>query len=143
LIYAALAGLVRHIPPALLLAALAQLFTAFILLSLYGSLLSVGLPPRVAARSLKRTKASTSRSLLGSVSVLLSVVVAAPVVFPALLAAAFFEVDSPLAARMTLVFSVLELALLAPLYLLALRRLGRFLQRREKDILQTVAQEVE
>jgi hypothetical protein len=122
---------------------LAQLLTAFMLLSLYGGLLSICLPLRIATGSLKPTKAPTTRTLLLIVSFLLSVAVAAPVVLPALLAATLFEVDTPLAARMTLVFSVLELALLAPLYPLALRGLGALLQRREREILQIVTQEVE
>ncbi len=42
-----------------------------------------------------------------------------------------------------LLFSAAELVLFAVLYPFGLRRLGRLLQRREKDILQTVTQEVE
>jgi hypothetical protein len=143
LIYMALAGLVRHIPPTILLAALAQLLTAFILLSLYGDFLSICLPLRMAGGSLKPTKAPATRHLLLMLLFLLSVAVAAPVALPALLAVVFVESDSPLAARLTLLFSVLVLVLLAALYPFGLRCLGALLQRREKEILQTVTQEVE
>ncbi len=143
LIYLALAGLVRHLPLAILLAAPVQLLAAFLLLSLYGSLLSICLPLRVAAGSLKPTKAPATRTFLLVFSSFFSVVVAAPVVAPALLAVAIAGETNPRAAQMTLLFSVAELALLATLYPFSLRRLGALFQRREKEILQIVTQEVE
>jgi len=143
LIYLALAGLVRHLPLAILLAAPVQLLTAFLLLSLYGNFLSICLPLRIAAGSLKPTKAPTTRTFLLVLSSLFSVVVVAPVVAPALLAVVVAGETNPRAPQVTLLFSVAELALLAPLYPFALRRLGALFQRREREILQIVTQEVE
>ncbi len=65
LICVALAGLVRHIPAVILLAALVQLLAAFLLLSLYGSFVSILMPMRVASGSLKPTKVTTARVFLG------------------------------------------------------------------------------
>jgi hypothetical protein len=143
LIYVALAGLVRHIPPVILLAALVQLLAAFVLLSLYGNFLSISMPLRVASGSLKPTKVSTARTLLVMLSFLLFTAIGAPIVLPAVLALVFCGTGGPSAERMTLLFSAVELVILAGLYPLGLRRLGARLQRREKEILRIVTQEVE
>ena len=143
LIYVALAGLVRHIPPVILLAALVQLLAAFVLLSLYGNFLSISMPLRVASGSLKPTKVSTARTLLVMLSFLLFTAIGAPIVLPAVLALVFCGTGGPSAERMTLLFSAVELVILAVLYPFGLRRLGARLQRREKEILRIVTQEVE
>jgi ABC-2 type transport system permease protein len=143
LIYVALAGFVRHVPPVILLAALVQFLAAFLLLSLYGSFLSIVMPMRVAAGSLKPTKVASARLFLGMLFFLLLMVVALPVILPAILALVFSGADSALGALEMVLFSVVELAILGVLYPFGLRRLGRLLQRREKDILRTVTQEVE
>lgn len=143
LIYMVLAGVLRHTPPLVLLAALVQLLSAFLLLSLYGSLLSICAPMRVATGSLKPTKVSTARTLFLLLSFLLLPVVAFPVLLPAIGAMVLRVSNGPPSAALMLLFSAVELALLAPLYPLGLRRLGARLQRREKDILQVVTQEVE
>jgi hypothetical protein len=143
MIYIALAGLVRHISAVILLAALVQLLAAFLLLSLYGSFLSISMPLRVASGSLKPTKVSTARTLLVMLSFLLFSVVGAPIILPAVLALVFCGTGGPSAEWMTLLFSMAELAVFAALYPLGLRHLGRLLQRRETDILQIVTQEVE
>jgi hypothetical protein len=139
----ALAGLVRHVPAVILLAALVQLLTVFLLLSLYGSFLSIIMPMRVASGSLKPTKITTARAFLGMLFFLLLVVVASPIILPPLLALVLTGGSGSRAALETLLFSAAELALFAVLYPFGLRRLGHFLQRRERDILQTVTQEVE
>ncbi len=143
LIYVALAGFVRRVPPVLLLAALVQFLAAFLLLSLYGSFVSILMPMRVAAGSLKPTKVAAGRVFLGMLFFLLLMVVALPVLLPPVLALVFSGGDSALGALEMVLFSVLELAILGVLYPFGLRRLGHLLQRREKDILQTVTQEVE
>jgi hypothetical protein len=143
LICVVLAGLVRHIPVVILLAALVQLLAAFLLLSLYGSFLSIIMPMRVAAGSLKPTKVTSAHVFLGMLFFLLLVVVALPILLPPILAFVLSGTNGALAALETLLFSVAELVLFAVLYPFGLRRLGAFLQRREKDILQTVTQEVE
>jgi ABC-2 type transport system permease protein len=143
LVYAVLVVLARRIPPAAVLTALVQLPSAFLLLSLYGSLLSILMPLRVGSGSLKPTKVSMGRSLLMMLSFLLSVVVVSPIFVPAALTLLISEPDSPITAWLALLFSVAELVLLVAVYPLGLRRLGTLFQRREKEILQTVTQEVE
>jgi ABC-2 type transport system permease protein len=138
-----LAAVVRRTPPLVLLAALVQLLSAFLLLSLYGSFLSISAPMRVAAGALKPTKLSTARRLSLVLSILLFPVIASPLLLPAIGAVVFSTRGGPTAAPMMLLFSVAELAVLAALYPIGLRRLGRFLQCRERDILQAVTQEVE
>jgi hypothetical protein len=127
----------------ILLAALVQLLAAFLLLGLYGSFLSISMPLRVASGSLKPTKVSTARTLLVMLSFLLFAVVGAPIVLPAILALVFCGTGGPSAEWMTLLFSAAELAILAVLYPVGLRRLGARLQRREQEILRIVTQEVE
>ena len=144
LICVALAGLVRHVPGLLLLAALTQLLSAFLLLSLHGSFVSIVMPMRIAAGSLKPTKVTMARTFLGLLFFLLLAVVLSPVALPPLLALVCAgENSGARAALEMLLFSAAELALLALLYPFALRRLGRLLQRREKDILEAVTKEVE
>ena len=143
LIYMVLAGVLRHTPPLVLLAALVQLLSAFLLLSLYGSFLSICAPMRIAAGSLKPTKVSTARTLFLMLSFFLLPVVASPILLPAVGALVLRARSGPPSASLLLLFSVVELTLLAALYPFGLRRLGARLQRREKDILQTVTQEVE
>jgi ABC-2 type transport system permease protein len=144
LICVALAGLVRHVPALLLLAALIQLLSAFLLLSLHGSFVSIVMPMRIAAGSLKPTKVTMARTFLGLLFFLLLAVVLSPIALPPLLALVCAgENSGARAALEMLLFSVAELALLALLYPFALRRLGRLLQRREKDILAAVTKEVE
>jgi hypothetical protein len=143
LLCVALAGLVRHVPGLILLAALAQLLSAFLLLSLHGSFVSIVMPMRIAAGSLKPTKVTTARVFLGLLFFLLMGVVVSPIALPPFLALVLSGGSGPLAALEMLLFSAAELALFALLYPLALRRLGRLLQRREKDILQAVTKEVE
>jgi hypothetical protein len=70
-------------------------------------------------------------------------VVASPILLPPTLAYVLSGDNCALAALELLLFSAAELVLFAVLYPFGLRRLGRLLQRREKDILQTVTQEVE
>jgi hypothetical protein len=76
-------------------------------------------------------------------SLLLLGVVASPILLPPILAYVLCGGNGPLAALEMVLFSAVELALFGILYPLGLRRLGALLQRREKDILQIVTQEVE
>ena len=124
LIYMVLAGVLRHTPPPVLLAALVQLLSAFLLLSLYGSLLSICAPMRVATGSLKPTKVSTARTLFLMLSFFLLPVVAFPILLPAVGAMLLRARSGPPSAALLLLFSVVELVILAPLYPFGLRRLG-------------------
>jgi ABC-2 type transport system permease protein len=143
LIYVALAGFVRHVPPVILLAALVQFLAAFLLLSLYGSFVSIIMPMRIAAGSLKPTKVTSARLLLHTLLLPLMMVVALPLILPPVLALVFSGADGTLGAAEMVLLSVVELAILGVLYPFGLRRLGHLLQRRERDILQTLTQEVE
>jgi len=125
------------------LAAGLQLLAAFVLLSMMGNLFSVLVPYRVASGSLKPTKTSTKTSLLIFVSRLLFPTIMAPIFLPATMGLLWSRVGWLPAASTNLFFSAALLGLLHFFYWLSLAPLGDLLQRREKDILQVVTQEVE
>jgi ABC-2 type transport system permease protein len=132
-----------HIRAVILLAAVVQLVTAFLLLSMYGNLLSVLLPFRIAPGSLRPTKVGPTTNLVRMLAYLLFPAVAGPVFFPALLGWALSALAGAPAALLNLVFSAVELAILVAFYGLSLPGLGELLQQREKQILQTVTRDVE
>jgi ABC-2 type transport system permease protein len=125
------------------LAAGLQLLAIFLLLSMLGNLFSVLVPYRVAAGSLKPTKTSTKTSLLIFVSRLLFPMVMSPIFLPAAIGLLCSHVGWLPAGPTNLFFSAMLLALLIFFYRLSLAPLGNLLQRRERDILQVVTQEVE
>jgi ABC-2 type transport system permease protein len=125
------------------LAAGLQLLAAFLLLSMMGNLSSVLIPYRVAAGSLKPTKSSTKTGLFIFLSRLLFPTVMAPIFFPALMGLLWSHVGWLPAGPTNLLLSAVLLALLIFFYRLSLAPLGNLLQRREKEILQVVTQEVE
>jgi hypothetical protein len=120
-----------------------QLLAAFLLLSMMGNLYSVLVPYRVASGSLKPTKTSTKTSLLIFVSRLLFPTIMAPIFLPAAMGLLWSRVVWLPAEPTNLFFSVALLGLLVFFYRLSLNPLGNLLQKREKDILQVVTQEVE
>jgi ABC-2 type transport system permease protein len=139
----AVAAVALHLTPAVLLAAALQFFAAFLLLSMVGNLLSVLMPFRFAPGSLKPTKVPTTTVLVRMLAYMLFPTLAAPILLPALLASLLSSLAHVPAGATNLLFSVAELALLVLLYRLSLPALGGLLQRREKQILQAVTQEVE
>ncbi|UCG58561.1 MAG: hypothetical protein JSU70_03430 [Phycisphaerales bacterium] len=127
----------------IVIAAGLQLLAAFLLLSMVGNLISVLLPYRIAPGSLKRTKSSTKTSILIFVSRMFFPMVIAPIFFPPAMGLLWSSVRWLPAAPVNLFFSVALLAALVVFYRLSLSNLGRLMQRREKEILEVVTQEVE
>ncbi len=138
-----LAAVALDIPPAVVAAAYLQLLTAFLLLSMLGNLVSSLVPHWVAPGSLKRTKAPAMTRLFMLLSHALAPAVVAPVFLPALAGQLFSSAHWLPAAPTNLFFSATELFLAIILYRLSLPSLGGLLQRREKQILNVVTQEVE
>lgn len=125
------------------LAAGLQLIAAFLLLSMMGNLVSVLVPYRMASGSLKPTKSSSKTNLLIFVSRLVFPTVMSPIFLPAAAGLLCSRMGWLPAAPTNLLLSVVLLGLLIFFYRLSLNPLGNFMQRREKEILQVVTQEVE
>jgi len=127
----------------IVIAAGLQLLAAFLLLSMVGNLISVLVPYRVAAGSLKPTKSSKKTGFLIFISRMFFPMIMAPIFFPPAMGLLWSSVGWMPAAPVNLLFSAVLLALLAFFYRLSLGPLGELLQRREKDILEVVTKEVE
>ena len=120
-----------------------QLLAAFLLLSMAGNLISVLVPYRIAAGSLKPTKCSTKTNVLIFLSRMFFPLFVAPIFFPPVMGLLWSHLDWLPAAPTNLLVSAVLLALLVFFYRLSLNPLGSLLQQREKEILQIVTQEVE
>jgi ABC-2 type transport system permease protein len=120
-----------------------QLLAAFLLLSMAGNLISVLVPYRIAAGSLKPTKSSTKTAVLIFLSRMFFPMLMVPIFIPPVIGLLFSGAGWFPAAPVNLFFSVVLLALLAFFYRLSLGPLGELLQRREKEILQVVTKEIE
>jgi len=134
---------VAHLPWLVGLASALQLLAAFLILSAVGNFLSIVTPYRISAGSLKPTKASGKTTLMILFSHLLFPVAMIPVFIPpllGLLSATFGWLPGAVA---NVLASLALAAGVAFLYWLSLRALGDLLQRREKDVLLIVSQEVE
>jgi ABC-2 type transport system permease protein len=131
------------IPVAIVIAAVLQLLAAFLLLSMAGNLVSVLVPYRIAAGSLKPTKTSMKTGILIFVSRMFFPMLMAPIFFPPVMGLLFSSVGWLPAAPVNLFCSAVLFALLALFYRLSLRPLGELMQRREKEILQVVTREIE
>ena len=127
----------------IVIAAGLQLLAAFLLLSMVGNLISVLVPYRVAAGSLKPTKSSKKTGFLIFISRIFFPMIMAPIFFPPAMGLLWSSVGWLPAAPVNLFFSAALLALLALFYRLSLGPLGEQLQRREKVILEIVTKEVE
>jgi len=138
-----LVKIVMGISLVIVLAAGLQLIAAFLLLSMVGNLISVLVPYRVAAGSLKPTKSSTKTGFLIFISRMFFPMIMAPIFFPPAMGLLFSRVGWLPAAPVNLFFSAALLAMLAFFYHLSLSPLGELLQRREKQILEVVTKEVE
>ena len=120
-----------------------QLLAAFVMISMVGNLVSILVPYRVAAGSLKPTKSSTKTGVLIFLSRMFFPIIVAPIFFPPAMGLVISRFSRLPAAPVNLLFSAALLALLALFYRLSLGPLGELLQRREKEILQVVTKEVE
>lgn len=137
------AKLTLHIPWLVVLAACLQFVTAFLLLSMLGNLISPLLPYRINPGTLKPTKLPVSTGILLMLCHASSPAAVAPIFLPAVAGWLFASAGWLPAAPTNLLFSAVECAVLVALYSLSLPPLGRLLQRREKEILRIVTQEVE
>jgi len=127
----------------IVIAAGLQMLAAFLLLSMVGNLISVLVPYRVAAGSLKPTKSSKKTGFLIFISRMFFPMIMAPIFIPPAIGLLLSSVTRLPAAPVNLLFSAVLLALLAFFYRLSLPSLGELLQRREKEILQVVTKEIE
>ena len=142
-IFLLLVKIIMGISLIIVLAAGLQLIAAFLLLSMVGNLISVLVPYRVAAGSLKPTKSSTKTGFLIFISRMFFPMIMAPIFFPPVIGLLFSKFSRLPAALVNLFFSAVLLALLALFYRLSLAPLGELLQRREKEILEVVTKEIE
>jgi ABC-2 type transport system permease protein len=143
LIFLLIAKLALHIPWLVVLAASLQSVTAFLLLSMFGNLISPLLPCRIAPGALRPTKLPAFSNILLILCHASFSATLAPIFLPAAAGWLFASAGWLPAAPTNLLFSAIELALFAALYSLSLPHLGKLLQHREKEILRIVTQEVE
>ena len=108
-----------------------------------GNFVSIAVPYRIAAGSLKPTKMPMKTTLLIFVSHLLFPVAMIPVFVPASVELMFRTLDWAPRVPVNLILSLVLAAIVACCYRFSLEGLGAFLGRREKDILLVVSQEVE
>ena len=120
-----------------------QFAAAFLLLSMAGNLLSVLVPYRIAGGSLKPTKTSTLTTFMIMVSHMLFPTIVAPIFVPPTAGLLLSRLGWVPAGPATLLLSAVVLALVIFFYRRSLAGLGALFQRREKEILRVVTQEVE
>jgi len=142
-IFLVLVKIVMSVSFVIVIATGLQLLAAFLLLSMVGNLISVLVPYRVAAGSLKPTKSSTKTGFLIFLSRMFFPMIMAPIFFPPAMGLLWSRVGWLPAAPVNLLFSAALLALLTFFYRLSLGPLGELLQRREQKILQVVTKEIE
>jgi ABC-2 type transport system permease protein len=143
LTFLVLIKIAMHISFVIIIAAGFQLVTAFLLLSMAGNLMSVLVPYRIAPGSLKSTKASAMTVFLIFASHSLFPAAMIPIFLPPALGLLLSSAGWLPAAMVNFFFSMVLLVILSFFYWLSLAGLGNLLQRREKEILQVVTQEVE
>jgi ABC-2 type transport system permease protein len=131
------------VPLFVILAAALQAVAAFLLLSIAGNLFSILAPYRIAVGSLKPTKMPPLITVAIIVSHVLFPIFIFPIFLPPLLGLLVSLAGWLPAAPVNLFFSVILLVILMLSYKFSLRTLGSLLQRREKQILQVVTQEIE
>ena len=127
-----------RLPVLATLAAVFQLVTLLLLESLAGNLLSILVPFRIQAGSLKPTKMPAPAMLVMVLCQLLFPVAMVPVFVPPLLELLWHLAGWPALVPVNLILSVLLATLTALLYWGTLGPLGRLLQRREIKILNIV-----
>jgi hypothetical protein len=143
LVLLALVTIAVHPPTMVVVATILQLPAAFLLLSMMGNLLSVLVPYRVAPGSMKPTKTRTTTTFLIVLSHLLLPVTLAPIILMPLLGLLFEWAGWASAATVNLIASAMLLAALVLCYRFSLPALGDLLERRERQVLDVVAREVE
>ena len=138
-----LMAILAHPPVSALVAAVFQFCAAYLGLSAMGNLISILVPFRIAAGSLKPTKMKATTTLLMMLVHMLFPVAICPILIPpglGLLGEHFWGLP---AGPINLAGSIGLAALAGVLYALTLEPLGRLLQRREQRVLKVVTLEVE
>jgi ABC-2 type transport system permease protein len=143
LILLGLISLRLHLPLAEFAAVVFQLVALLLLAGLAGNLLSILVPYRIQAGSLKPTKMPALAMLVMFLSHMLFPLVMTPVFVSPLAELLWRQAGLPAAVPVNFIFSVLLAALAAILYWQTLAPLGRLLYRRETKILSVVTVEVE
>ena len=131
------------VPAGALLAGFLQIATMYLLISLLGNVYSIGVPFRVGVGSLKPTKTPPRVVLLMFLSHLFFPVFSLPIILPP--AVEFFAQRAGWAAYIpwNLMLSALSLLCVTFIYAGSLEGLGTWLQRRERQMLVTLTQEIE
>lgn len=120
-----------------------QLLTLFCVLSTFGNILSIGLPFRINAGSLKPTKQPGKIILISMLSQLLFPLLTAPLFLPPLAELlGSFLTQSP-GLLLNLAVSIFVAGAACCIYNATLNPLGRWFERREKAMLQVLTEEVE
>ncbi len=143
LVFLGLVSVGLHLAVVTMVATLFQLLTAVLLAGLLGNCLSILVPYRIRAGSMKPTKMPALAMLTMFLSHLLFPLALAPVFVPPLVEFLWRLADLPPWVPMNLLLSIGLAGLVAIGYWLALAPLGRLLQRRETKILNTIIAEVE
>lgn len=132
-----------RLPPLALLAAFFQLVTLLLLAGLAGNLLSILVPFRIQAGSLKPTKMPAGAMVMMVLCQLLFPLVMLPGFLPPLLEFLWQGAGWSETVPVNLLLSILLAGLMAFIYWRALTPLGRLLQRREMKILNILTAEIE
>jgi ABC-2 type transport system permease protein len=132
-----------RVPVVIILAAMLQLMSAFLLLSMVGNLSSVLVPYRIAPGSMKATKTKTITTVMIILSHMLFPLIMLPLFFVPVLGMLLSKFGRLPAGLVNILLSAALLGLVILLYRMSLAPLGDLLQRREKKILEVVTQEVE
>ena len=125
------------------IAAILQLITAFLIMSMLGNLVSILVPYRIAPGSMKPTKMPTLIILIMMVVSISFPIAMTPIFIPptiGFLLSKFTPISSGL---INLFFSIIVILVIAFFYRLSLEPLGNLLQKREKKILEIVTKEIE
>lgn len=142
-IFLLLVQILVAIPFLIVVAGALQLLTAFLSVSLLGNLLSILLPYRVAAGSMKPTKTAATVTFLIFLSHMLFPLAIAPLFLVPLLGWLLGKLDWLPMGVIHCLLAALILGVFVVLYGISLPPLGRLLGRREQKILEVVTQEVE
>ncbi|MBL9169723.1 MAG: hypothetical protein JNN07_18425 [Verrucomicrobiales bacterium] len=126
-----------------LAAGVLQTFTMYLLLSTMGNIYSIGVPFRIGAGSLKPTKNPPKVVLLMFVSHLLFPILSLPVIIPPAVEFLAHRAGWAEHVPLNLLLSGFSLVCTGLVYFGSLEGLGAWLQRREKDMLATLTQEIE
>jgi hypothetical protein len=138
-----LLAIFAHLPAWACLAACLQFVGGFAGLAALGSLLSILVPSRIAPGSLRPTKLKGTTALLQFVINLFIPLAMVPILIPAGVGLLLVRFDWLPAEPVTLGLSALLAVAGVLLYRFTMEPLGALLQRRERDILQVVTQEIE